>query len=45
MLGEVCLFDKIDRTMFRQQDSDTLYCWAWMWFPDLLPRAKTVTFF
>jgi len=28
MLGEVCLFDKIDRAMFRQQDSDMLYCWA-----------------
>jgi len=45
MLGEVCLYDKIDHATFRQQDSDTLYCWAWMWFPDLLPCAKMVTFF
>jgi len=45
MLGEVCLFDKIDRATYRQQASDILYCWAWMWFPDALPRSKTVTFF
>jgi len=45
VLGEVCLIDKIDRATFRQQASDIIYCWAWMWFPDLLPRAKTVTFF
>ncbi|KAG0533265.1 hypothetical protein BDA96_04G178100 [Sorghum bicolor] len=42
MLGEVCLFDKIDRATYRQQASDILYCWAWMWFPDALPRSKTV---
>jgi hypothetical protein len=44
-LGEVCLLDKIDRMTYRQQASDILYCWAWMWFPDLLPRAKMITFF
>jgi len=45
VLGEACLLDKIDRATFRQQASDMLYCWAWMWLPDQLPRAKTVTFF
>jgi hypothetical protein len=45
MPGEVCLLDKIDWMTYRQQASDILYCWAWMWFPDLLPRAKTITFF
>jgi hypothetical protein len=44
-LGEFCLFDKIDRATYRQQASDTLYCWAWMWIPDFLPRAKRVTIF
>lgn len=44
-LGEVCLFDKIDRATFHQQDTDILYCWAWMWYPDHLPRAKLVTIF
>jgi hypothetical protein len=26
LLGEVCLFDKINRATFRQQDTDILYC-------------------
>ncbi|CAD6268370.1 unnamed protein product [Miscanthus lutarioriparius] len=37
LLGEVCVFDKIDRASFRQHSSEILYCWAWMWYPDLLP--------
>lgn len=45
VLGEVYFLDKIDCTTYRQQSSDIIYCWAWMWFPDLLPRAQTVTFF
>jgi hypothetical protein len=45
VLGEVCLMDKIDRVTYRQEASDIIFCWAWMWFPDLLPRAKTITFF
>jgi hypothetical protein len=45
VLGDVCIFDKIDRATFRQQASDILYCWAWMWIPDSLPRAKTITIF
>jgi hypothetical protein len=37
--------DKIDRVTYRQQAFDIIYCWAWMLFPDALPRAKTITIF
>lgn len=45
MLGEDCLFDRIENATFRQEATDIFLCWYWMWNPDFLHRRKSVTIF
>jgi hypothetical protein len=45
VLGDVCVFDHIEAETFRQESTTMFTFYAWMANPDLLPRAKTVTFF
>jgi hypothetical protein len=39
------VFDHIEAETFRQESTTMFTFYAWMANPDLLPRAKTVTFF
>ena len=44
VLGDDCLFDKIEYATFRRDATD-IFCWAWMWNPDFLHRTKRMTIF
>ncbi|CAO2162745.1 unnamed protein product [Urochloa humidicola] len=44
-LGDFCAFDYIEPISFTQENTEKLYCWVWMWNPDLLPRSKLTTIF
>jgi hypothetical protein len=45
ILGDDCLFDRLDSATFRQEATDIFFCWAWMWNPDFLHRTKRMTIF
>jgi hypothetical protein len=45
VLGDDCLFDKIEYATFRQEATDIFFCWAWTWNPDFLHRIKLMTIF
>lgn len=45
VLGDDCLFDKIEYATFRQEATDIFFCWAWMWNPDFLHHSKRMTIF
>jgi hypothetical protein len=45
VLGDDCLFDKIELATSRQDATDIFFCWAWMWNPDFLHRVKLMTIF
>ncbi|TVU04910.1 hypothetical protein EJB05_48054, partial [Eragrostis curvula] len=45
LLGDICLFDRMDDSTHTQEVTDLFSCFAWMWNPDLLPRSKLATFF
>jgi hypothetical protein len=44
-LGNTCVFDHMEDATFRQDDAGMFSFHAWMANPDLLSRAKTITFF
>lgn len=45
LLGDVCLFDRMEERSFTQEETRFLEVWAWMWNPDTLPRSKLASFF
>ncbi|KAF0926028.1 hypothetical protein E2562_020710 [Oryza meyeriana var. granulata] len=45
ILGDICLFDRIEEEMVQCQNTAIFVCWMWMWNLDLLPQMKLSTFF
>jgi hypothetical protein len=45
ILGDDCLFDRIETATFRQESTDIFFYWAWMWNPDFLHLMKRMTIF
>jgi hypothetical protein len=45
ILGDPCIFDRIDSGPVAREDSDLLTCWVWMEDPNELPRSLSYTFF
>jgi hypothetical protein len=45
VLGDICVFDYMEATTFRQENTTIFSFFAWMKNPNILPRSKEVTFF
>lgn len=45
VLGDDCLFDRIETNTVRKESTDIFFCWVWMWNPDFLHRTKRMTIF
>jgi hypothetical protein len=45
ILGDHCIFDRIEGGPVAREDSDLLVCWVWMEDLDELPRSLTYTWF
>ncbi|TVU45689.1 hypothetical protein EJB05_05185, partial [Eragrostis curvula] len=45
LLGDVCVFDRMDVDTFSQENTEIFACLAWMQNPDRLHRSKTSSFF
>lgn len=45
LLGDLCLFHRMEEQSFTQEETRFFEVWAWMWNSDLLPRSKLVFFF
>jgi hypothetical protein len=44
VLGDICVFNRMEAESYRQDNAEAFCFFAWMANPDLLPRQKTVTF-
>lgn len=45
VLGDTCIFDRLDSRTLAREETDLLTCWIWMEDPDDLPRSLTYTIF
>lgn len=45
MLGDDCLFDKIENATFRKEATGIFFYLVWMWNPNFLHRSKRMTIF
>jgi len=45
ILGDVCIFDKLDSRTLARESSDLLTCWVWMEDPDALPLSMKYNIF
>jgi hypothetical protein len=45
ILGDVCIFDKLDSRTLARESSDLLTCWVWMEDPDALPLSMEYDIF
>ncbi|KAF0895805.1 hypothetical protein E2562_016538 [Oryza meyeriana var. granulata] len=45
ILGDICIFDRMEEDTRSRADTAAFACWVWMWNPDNLPRTKITSFF